>query len=129
MNFKLRKVKESDFEQLYKLSKEFEKYYQPIAIEEISVSKAQIKIDFFKNKLKNYFIVAEVEKKLVGYFEGEFEKKNKRGYIVDIFVSEKFRNLGIANKMKDSFLEELKKKKYKEIILDVNKKKSCCPHL
>src|SRR3989338_2697917 len=118
-----RKGNITDFEENYGLYKIFEKEYKKISICEIffKFSKRQIK-DEFCDKLKNYFVVAEFNGKITGYIEGIFYDKYKRGYIADLFVLKKFRNLSIATKMKNIFLKEVQKRKYKQADLDVNVK-------
>lgn len=120
---KIRRAKKEDFEEYYKLYKEFEKEYSKISLEKISISKQFVKKQF-KEKLKNYFLVAQMNNNLVGYFEGEIQRYGsyKKGYLGDVFVLKKFRGEGIASNFKDIFINYLKKRKIKDLFLDVNKK-------
>lgn len=117
-----RKAKKTDFEQYLKIYKLFEEEYKKISMSEIfqNLSKKEIKKEF-EEKLKNYFLVSVINNQVIGYIESIFYKKYKRGYIYDMFVLKEFRNKGIATKMKDIFIQELKKRKYNQISLDVNK--------
>ena len=120
MNFSIRKAKKQDFEEFLRLHKIFEEEYCSVSISEnFRYSEKQI-IDDFRNKLKNYFLVVELDNKLIGYLEGVFYKEWKRGYISDMFVLKEFRNKRIASNIKDRFMEELIKRNYKQIDLDVN---------
>ena len=116
-----RKAKKTDFEQYYRLNKLYDDEYKKITFnEQFFKNSHKFVMNEFEDKLKNYFIVAEIGKEIIGYFEGIFNDRYKNAYIADVFVLKEYRKLNIATKMKDLFLEKLKKRKYKEVRLDVN---------
>lgn len=118
----IRKAQASDFHAFSQIYPAAEAYYHTL---EPSVrptkSTHQLK-KIFKEKRKNYLLIAQVGKEVAGYMESEFIRKYKRGYISDIFVMKKFRKQGIATQMKNAFLKELRKRNYKQLALDVNTK-------
>ncbi len=118
---KIVRAKASDLKDFSKLRKIFEKEYSKKYHNEQFhfLSDNGIKREF-KESMKNYFLIAKQGNNSVGYFIALFLKNYKKGYISDIFILKELRNQSLATKMKDLFLKELKKKKYREVTLDIN---------
>lgn len=111
-----RQVKKEDFEKFLEIKLKF--------LDEYGISKKTKKfiLTEFNKYLKRILILAEENGDLIGYIAGEVEKNNyeKYGYISEIFIKKEYRNKGIASKLKDEFLNELKKQKISLCRIDVN---------
>lgn len=118
----IRRAKKADFEDYFKMKKQEEKDYSVIIGEKVRYPRPFVKKTFNKavsSRLKA-ILVAEEEKKLIGYLDVEFYTKPKKGYIEDLFVYKEYRNRGIATKLISEFKKILKEKKYKYMTLEVN---------
>jgi len=76
----------------------------------------------FEIELKNeyaYFIVSEIENKIVGYISSTLEEY---GEILNFFVVSEYRNQGIGKTLLNSVIEEAKKNKIKSLYLEVSEK-------
>ncbi len=108
------------------VKKDFDKFL-PIKEEffrEYCVSKKTKKfiLKEFGDFLGEGVIVAEENSKIIGYLLGEVEDNSyeKFGYISEIFVVKTFRGKGIATKLKDRFLDVLRKNKINLCRIEVN---------
>lgn len=121
---KIRKAKEIDFEEYFKLKKQEGEDYSKIINEEIKYPRHFVKKRFneFLKSRSNLIIVVEIEKELIGYIDAELYSNAKKGHITDLFVIKKYRKKGIATKLIKKFYRMLKKKGYKKLKLDVNPK-------
>ena len=120
----IRKVRSKDFEEVYKLYKEDEKENRILTGEFSPLTKVKTKKEFLEKIKKLYFLLAEEDKKVVGFFEGELLKHQKRGYISDIYIKKEYRKKGLATNMKELFVKELERKKFKEVGLHVHLRNS-----
>jgi len=135
---KIRKAKKKDFEEYFKLEKEFCKYNNKITpFIKCALIKKKIKKNFTRklNKKNKIFLVIDDGKNLQGYLFGEIEYLNKygykynldkRGYLENTYITEKYRGQGYFFKMFKQFIAYLKKHKIKYCALHVetNNKKS-----
>jgi ribosomal protein S18 acetylase RimI-like enzyme len=131
MEIKLRKVKKSDWPQLERLYKEFRVYNLKI-IKKTGVYLQEYELPFKrqdflkliarKNKL---FMVALDKEKIVGFVLARLKKEKYRGKsflngnLSEIFITQKYRGKGIAEKMWQITLRWFKKQKIKSLQLNV----------
>lgn len=75
----------------------------------------------FNKYLKRCIIFAEIDGKIIGHLLGTIENDDyeKYGYISEIFIIKKYRGKGFSTKLKDKFIEYLKKKRIAVCRLDV----------
>lgn len=105
---KLRRLKERDIDTIIK----YEELYLGS-----SLGRNQFEIE-----LKNpyaYFIVSEIESKIIGYISSTLEEY---GEILNFFVVSEYRNQGIGKTLLNSVIEEAKKNKIKSLYLEVSEK-------
>jgi len=114
MEFRLA-VKE-DFKQYLITKKGFFENYG------ISEKSKEFILKEFNKLLSKGAIILAVENSVVGYLAGEIEDSSyeRVGYISKVFVTREYRNKGISTKLKDKFLEFLRKKKIKICRLEVS---------
>jgi len=121
---KIRKAKKKDFENFFKLQKEFFQQYRAVSRYPIkALSKKDCKKEFSSRFGKNrFFYVAECNKELIGYLFGIIEESvyGRWGIIEDLFITKKFQGKGIATLLKDKFITILKNKQIKYCKIDVN---------
>lgn len=105
---KLREFSLSDLDQIF-------------GIEGVSFSKREVfscsLFDFFYHKYPQGFIVAENEKKIIGYTIGQL--RNNCGEIVSLAVDPGWRQRGIGTKLTNFLIDRFKEKNVKEIFLHV----------
>lgn len=121
---KIRKAKKEDLkiiDEIYlegvidELRTQYPKRSKKDILKEINKYKKQRIVDFGKDiKDKNqYWIVAEVDKEIVGF--GSSEIKNKEGRLVLLYVKKFFRRKGIGRKLTEERINWLKKKGIKKV--------------
>lgn len=82
------------------------------------VSKLFIK-EYLLDKKMNYVIVAEENRKIIGFLLAEIWKKKKYSFAAEIMVSAKYRKKGIAEKLFHKYEKYCKKNKLKVIVAQV----------
>ncbi len=106
-NFNIRKGEKSDIEQVFKLIKDlafFEK-----APEAVKNTPEKMLIDAFGKHPIFHFLVAEVNKKVVGvavFFISYSTWKGKSAYLDDIVVDENHRAKGIGKALMEAFFKQ-----------------------
>lgn len=106
---KIKKAKKSDVKRLIRLDKEANK--------EIKWWSSIKPSEFLKLiKKKNLIYIAEQNKEIIGYLNGNI--KDKQLILDDIYIKKNFRNRGIAKKLIKKFISDWKKSKFKEIRVD-----------
>lgn len=124
---KIRKAKIDDYENIINLYKQLhdeETKYDENIIDNYIVDKKQAKIikDKIKSK-KEIFLIAEVDKKIVGLIDGyifdSIYYKDKISILEHICVDKEYRNKKIATSLINEFSEKSKKKGAKYIRLFV----------
>ena len=101
--------KKSDIRKLLELDKEANKeikWWSPISASEFSKL----------IKKKNLIYIAEQDKKIIGYLNGNL--KEKQLLLEDIYIKRNYRNKGIAKKLIQKFISDQKKSRFKEIRID-----------
>lgn len=135
MNTILRPAKISDISQLKNFQEQLVIYERPF---DAGIPKKG-KVEYYdlKNLIKNKkvnFLVAEADNKIVGCGFGEIRKNvkwalNKEyGYIGLMYVERNFRGRGIGNLIVKNLIKWLKKKKIKDIRLQVYAKNKKALH-
>lgn len=132
----IRKAQRKDFEEFFKLEKEFMLYnnlIEPIKFFRYSLDKDKNKKSFLeaiKNK-DQIFLVLEDRNNLFGYFLGKIENINKGGhnykfpdvgYVESVFISKKYRLRGFFKKFMQIFFRHLRKRNIRLCSLHVD----CC---
>ncbi len=130
----IRKAKKSDFEEWFKLEKQFMVFQNKFLNKEMKYKlvKPEIKKYFMKliYRKNNLFLVLEDKSKLYGYFEGVIEggeskayvsKVKKIGYANNCFISKSQRGKSYFSKFIKEFYKYLKEHKIKYCVLHVNK--------
>ena len=133
MRIKIRKANKKDILDIIEYTKKvadyhhnFDKYYA-----KGKGTEKFIRGYFFKNlKKRNYIIlVAEINGRIVGFFEAEIKKidnpfivADKIGELHDAFVDKKYRKSGIGKKIYNELVKWFKKNKIKHILLSVHVK-------
>ena len=127
----IRNPKKQDIQFIVKLVKKMVDYHQAIdkyykdysGYDDIEIS------DHFEKLMKDRdtkIIIAEENKKVIGYFMGVIEKApqyvlpKEIGVIFDAFIEEEYRNQGVGKKIFKELLEWFEKKKVKHIELTVD---------
>lgn len=106
---KIKKAKKSDVKRLIRLDKEANK--------EIKWWSSIKPSEFLKLiKKKNLIYIAEQNKEIIGYLNGNI--KDKQLILDDIYIKKNFRKKNIARKMVRMFISHWKKSKFKEIRVD-----------
>jgi len=129
MVVKIRKATLKDINQITKLGLEEERYFQKRGEFIYSLKNKECHKKVAReniNKRKKLLLVAEENKRLVGYLYGAVwetpkMKMQRKGILNEIFLTQKYRGKGIANKLKDVFLKWLKGKKVEYVLLYVEK--------
>lgn len=128
----IRKAEKKDFEDYFKFNKIFNKEMDSYEFNIFKgLDKKVSQKRFLKRiKHKNWLIlVAEDKKKLIGFFEGEIEDKNQKGYkfkiryigyVNNVFVKNGWRKKEIFTKFQLEFERYLKSKEIKHCCLHVN---------
>ena len=82
----------------------------------------KVDIDNYSQKIFNSADTFEAwnEKKLVGLVAVYCNKFNKRAFITNVSVVEKFKNKGIASTLLKNCIKYIERKQFKEIELEVN---------
>ena len=116
----IRHLKKTDGAQLAKLQAEFFEYNRSELLtsevkifEEIKDLKMIIKVEF-DEFLKKICFIAEIDKDVVGYIEGEIRERkwkvlNQQGWIQEFFVTKNKRNMRIGKALYDKITEEFVK--------------------
>jgi ribosomal protein S18 acetylase RimI-like enzyme len=130
----IRKIKQSDRGELFKLFLEFEDYYQKQKVFsgftkkiEKYINKKKALMEFTNKYIQDKKIiayVAEQNNKLIGFIGGEVKEYptkilNKEGVIEELFVSNKFRNQKIGKKLFEKLVKEFKEKGCKYLGIEV----------
>ncbi len=109
----IRKAKPVDFEEIYSLIIEFAEFIK--TPEKVITTPSQVinDKDYF-----NCFIAVDDKKKVVGfatYFIAYYSWTGKAVYLDDLYVLEKYRGLGIGNKLLDKIIEIAKSENCKKV--------------
>jgi len=84
--------------------------------------------DYFKTLYQKYpegLVVAEKERKILGYIVGEIENRvpaKRVGKFISLAVAPDFRKMGVGRKLVNFLINHFKKKRVKEISLHVRAK-------
>ncbi|MCL5018548.1 MAG: GNAT family N-acetyltransferase [Candidatus Pacearchaeota archaeon] len=108
---------QEDFEQFLPIKEEFFREYN------ISKKSEKFILEEFKEYLLKGAIVLAIEnREIIGYLAGEIEDTpyEKFGYISEVFVKKEYRGKGVSTKLKDIFLEFLRKKGITICRIEVN---------
>ena len=123
----IRKAKKSDFDKILKLAKQLYEVELPfdknLNKDYYNTKKAENNLKKSIKSKKNTFLVAEQDKDLIGYIDGDLIDKegiyiNKVAYIEHLCVSEKYRKQGIGKMLIDEFTRLMKEKDAKFIKLN-----------
>lgn len=124
---KIRKAVAKDFEEIFKLEKEFMEYnnsIEPNKFLHYKLNKSDVKKSFLKSlKEKDLvFLVLGDSKKLLGMFIGKIKSmgsngflygEKRIGYIENVFISKQYRKRGYLGLFLTEFFRILKKNKVK----------------
>ena len=109
-----------------KLTQELDKYINTLRKKKLKPNKTQMRKEMLKalSKKDYFFLIAEAADKPIGFifFTFYYDKvyKYKGGFVVDIFVEERYRNKGIGSRLLKEAVTILKKKKAKGIRLETD---------
>ena len=116
---KIRKIKDTEFEDFYSLKIEGVKYFRKISGEKIPITKAKLKKEFSKriNDKEVFLYFLENDEKIVGYLDFNIWKKlpTPTSYINDLIIKKEFRSVGYGKKFTKWFITFSKKKGVKKI--------------
>ncbi len=126
-----RQLKKEDFEQFYKMEKDFARDNKKLVKQKIfqyDIVKSACKKDFLKKVVaKNgYFFAVEDDKTLFGYIYGSIINLPKGygakeiGYINKLYTNKKYRGKGLSSKLVADFLKYLKREKVMHCMIDVS---------
>jgi diamine N-acetyltransferase len=112
MTIDIRKAELDDFEEIYSLIVEFAEYIK--TPEKVLTTPSQMIKD------KDYFncFIAVEKNKVIGfatYFTAYYSWTGKALYLDDLYVLEKYRGLGIGNKLFDKVIETAKRENCKKL--------------
>jgi GNAT superfamily N-acetyltransferase len=112
MTIDIRKAEPADFEEIYSLIIEFAEFIK--TPEKVITTPSQMIKD------KDYFncFIAVAKNKVVGfatYFIAYYSWTGKAVYLDDLYVLEKYRRLGIGNKLLDKVIETAKSENCKKV--------------
>ena len=112
---RIKKVKSDDARVLTSIDK--------IAYKEMKFWAPQSEKDF-KKSIKNprfYFSIAEINNKLVGYLESEYDKDKKIVWIKNVFILKQFRKKGLGKLLVNDCIKHWNKKVDLLILLTANR--------
>ncbi|MCK4553173.1 GNAT family N-acetyltransferase [Candidatus Pacearchaeota archaeon] len=116
---KIRKIKDTEFEDFYSLKIEGIKYFRKISGEKIPTTKAKLKKEFAKriNDKEVFLYFLENKKKIIGYIDFNIWKKmhTPTSYLNDLVIKKEFRRKGYGKKLTKWFISFSKKKGVKRI--------------
>jgi len=120
---KIRKIKNTEFEDFYGLRIEGIKYFRKISSEKIPITKAKLKKEFSKriNDKEVFLYFLENNGKILGYLDFNIWKKlhTPTSYLNDLVIKEGFRGKGYGKKLTKWFISFSKKKCVKRIGLGI----------
>jgi len=128
MKLKIRKAKSSDFKKIKEIyfyagideiKTQYPKKPKKKIIENVKEYSKEIFKEFDKkiNSKKNYWIIAEIEKELVGFANVQTFKKY--GWLDRNYIKKEFRGKGIGKRLTEERMKWLRKNKIKEIYAKV----------
>ena len=99
-------------------------YYELHPIEEKENKEKGLLVPIEKSRIKSVLLVAEENKKVVGFIWGHFIQYGffKYGTIDEFFVKKDFRGKGIGEKLIDEILKKLQKMNVKMVLVGTEKK-------
>ena len=116
---KIRKIKNTEFEEFYNLKLEGIKYFREISGEKIPIKKIKLKKQFLEsiNNKEAFLYFLEDNKKILGYTDFNIWKKSNipTSYINDLIIKKEFRRKGYGKKLTQWFISFSKKKGVKRI--------------
>jgi len=116
---KIRKIKNTEFEEFYNLKLEGIKYFRKISKEKIPIKKIKLKKQFLEsiNNKEAFLYFLEDNKKILGYLDFNIWKKSNipTSYINDLIIKKEFRRKGYGKKLTQWFISFSKKKGVKRI--------------
>ena len=116
---KIRKIKDTEFEDFYNLKIEGIRYFRKISGEKIPITKAKLKKEFSKriNDRKVFLYFLEKDEKILGYLDFNIRKEihTPTSYLNDLVIKEEFRGKGYGKKFTEWFISFSKKKGVKRI--------------
>ena len=116
---KIRKIKNTEFEEFYNLKLEGIKYFREISGEKIPIKKIKLKKQFLEsiNNKEAFLYFLEDNKKILGYLYFNIWKKSNipTSYINDLIIKKEFRRKGYGKKLTQWFISFSKKKGVKRI--------------
>ena len=128
---KIRKANQKDVNSIVELAKKLIEYHRRIdKIYRDGESFAPLFRRYLRREMKKpttIVLVAEIEKKIIGYFMAKITKPkraifvvDKMGLITDAFIEKEFRRKRVGEKIFRELIRWFKKKKIKHIELSVN---------
>jgi len=111
---KIRKGKLKDLEELYKILNETPELYGGNYEGEV-YRKKEVK-SILTNRKTDLVLIAEEDKKIVGFLIAEMSKKKESSYLADIYVKPYYRKKGVASKLLEEYENICKKMNIEEII-------------
>jgi GNAT superfamily N-acetyltransferase len=136
-NINIRNANTADIDLLLKMWIEFTKLHDRIVIKKNPLIKPHVALkknanDIFRIFIKKQILsknalvtIAEVDGKPAGYVLCNIKENvpvytiDKLGYIVDMYVAEKYQGLGISSRLKEKAIEWFKHKRIKHVSLVV----------
>ena len=124
MSINIRKAKCDDLNSLNSLFQKLLEYERENYDENI---KENLNIDsYFNKKIKdvdNVILVAEVNKKIIGYIYGFIDSTNRiklepEAFISSIYIEEEYRSKGIGTKLIKTFINQIKKQNIKYVFIE-----------
>jgi GNAT superfamily N-acetyltransferase len=128
----IRKARLADIEQVTRLSLAMQRYHLAFDRRFTLANKAREGLArYLKRRVRSrnrLFIVAEENNRIVGYALATLSSRppifrwKAFGFIEDVFVSEKYRNLGVAKQMLEATYSWFRKHGVREVVLTVHVK-------
>jgi len=116
---KIRKIKDTEFEDFYNLRIGGIKYFRKISGEKIPITKAKLKKEFSKriNDKEVFLYFLENDEKILGYLDFNIWKKihTPTSYLNDLVIKKEFRGKGYGKKLIKWFISFSKRKGVKRI--------------
>ncbi len=116
---KIRKIKDTEFEDFYGLKIEGIKYFEKISGKKIPITKTKLKKDFLKriNDKKVFLYFLENNEKILGYLDFNIWKDlhPPTSYLNDLVIKKEFRGKKYGKKLAKWFISFSKKKHVKRI--------------